>query len=215
MSSVPVSRLDEWIAPGRCALLIVDMQVDFASVDGVLGRAGLDLTGVTDALERARELAAAARVAGVKIVFVGLLTSPDTDSPVWVERSRRLGEDVGDGLCRLGSAGAAFVGPAPIAGDLVIFKTRYSAFHDGDLDLRLRNCGLDTLIICGLTTECCVDATARDAYQRDFHTFIAADACAAYDPDVHVAALRSLALNCAILATSEMIVQAWRCPPQA
>ena len=95
---------------------------------------------------------------------------------------------------------------------MVVAKSRYSAFHDTDLEARLRAAGIDTLVICGLTTECCVDAAARDAYQRDFHVFIASDACAAYDPDLHTLALRSLELNCAILATSEAIVAVWDQP---
>ncbi len=205
----------EWIAPARSALLIVDMQVDFALADGALGRAGVDLSAVPEALRQAGRLARAARSAGATVVFVGLRTTPETDSPAWAERSRRLGEVESEGLCRCGEAGAAFVGPTPADGDFVVVKTRYSAFHNTDLESRLRAAGVDTLVICGLTTECCVDAAARDAFQRDFHVFVAGDACAAYQPDIHQAALRSLELNCAILAASDAIVTAWERSPHA
>jgi len=49
----------------------------------------------------------------------------------------------------------------------------------------------------------------RDAFHLDYHVFIAADACAAYAPDVHEAALKSLALHCAIIVTTDAVVGAW------
>jgi nicotinamidase-related amidase len=193
--------------------MIVDMQADFALADGALGRAGVDLSAVAEALLKAAQLVAAARDAGVMVVFVGLKTSPETDSPVWAERNHRLGEADAEALCRQGADGSEFVGPIPSKGDLVVAKTRYSAFHDTELDAQLRQAAVDTLVICGLTTECCVDAAARDAFQRDYHVFVAEDACAAYDAAVHSAALRSLRLNCAILAPTDAVVAAWEFRP--
>jgi ureidoacrylate peracid hydrolase len=202
--------LAAWIDPRRTALLIVDMQVDFAAPYGAMARAGADLTAVPAALAAATRLAAAARKAGAVVVFVGLQTSAETDPSAWTERTRRLGEAPGPPLCRAGEAGAAFFGPAPEAGEAVITKSGYSAFFGTDLDARLRGAGVDTVIVCGLTTECCVDGTVRDAFQLGYHVFVAADACAAYEGDLHAAVLRILALNCAILAATDEIVAAWR-----
>jgi ureidoacrylate peracid hydrolase len=112
-------------------------------------------------------------------------------------------------LCRIGTPGAAFVGPQPAAGELVIAKMRYSGFFRTDLDAELRARGLDTLVACGLTTECCVDCTVRDAFHLDYHVFVARDASAAYDSDLHEGALKSLELNCAILVDTAQVVAAW------
>ena len=95
------------------------------------------------------------------------------------------------------------------AGDVVIAKTRYSAFHGTSLDGLLKAKDVDTLVVCGLTTECCVDCTVRDAFHLDYQVFVAADACAAYEADLHDAALRSLELNCAILVKSDEVAAAW------
>jgi len=65
-------------------------------------------------------------------------------------------------------------------------------------------------VIAGLTTECCVESTARDAFERDYHVFIAKDAVAAYAPDLHQAALKALELNCAILIGADEIAAAWK-----
>ncbi len=206
-----VDGLAAWIAPGRTALVIVDMQTDFASPDGAVGRAGADLSAVPAALAAARRLADAARAAGAPVVFVGLTTTPEDDSTAWAERLRRQGGEPGPGLalCRAGTRGAAFVGPIPLVGEPVVTKVRYSGFFRTDLDAQLQRLGVDTLVVVGLTTDCCVDCTARDAFHLDYHVFVAADACAAYDADLHAAALRSLALNCAILVTADDVVAAW------
>jgi nicotinamidase-related amidase len=65
------------------------------------------------------------------------------------------------------------------------------------------------LVLAGLTTECCVDSTARDAFNHDFHVFVATDACAAYEPDLHAATLRMLDLNTAILTDADSVARVW------
>jgi nicotinamidase-related amidase len=206
-----MSLSPDWIAPNRTALVIIDMQVDFAAPEGVIGRMGVDMSGLAPALAAAERLAGAARAAGTPVVFVGLFTSPDTDSPAWRERMARRGgdPDVESDLCRAGQAGSDFYGPKPVDGELVIEKSRYSAFVGTDLEQRLRARGVDTLVLCGLTTECCVDCTARDAFHADFHVFVPVDACAAYEVDIHEAALKIMGLNFAILTDTDAVADAW------
>ncbi|HEX4195834.1 MAG TPA: cysteine hydrolase [Caulobacteraceae bacterium] len=202
--------LAAWIAPSRTALVVIDMQVDFASPDGALG-GFVDLSTAPAALAAAQSLVDGARAAGVAVVFVGLKTSPEADSPAWNERMRRRGGDPeqDSALCRAGTTGADFFGPQPLPGELVIAKRRYSGFFGTGLDAELRRRGLDTIVACGLTTECCVDSTVRDAFHLDYHVFVARDACAAYEPDLHEGALKSLDLNCAILVDSGQVLAAW------
>jgi ureidoacrylate peracid hydrolase len=203
--------LATWIAPKRTAVLIIDMQVDFASPDGALG-GFIDMSVVEPALAAAQKLAADARAAGVPVVFVGLHTTPETDSAAWNERMRRRGgdPDVDAALCRTGQVGSEFYGPQPAPGERVVAKTRYSGFVGTDLDMQLTKLGVDTLVVAGLTTECCVDSTVRDAFSLDYHVFVAADACAAYEPDIHEASLKVMALNSAILTDTAAIADAWK-----
>jgi len=203
--------LATWIAPKRTAVLVIDMQVDFASPDGVLG-AYVDMGVVKPALAAAEKLVADARAAGVPVVFVGLWTTPETDSPAWNERMRRRGgdPDVDAALCRAGQVGSEFYGPQPAPGELVVHKTRYSGFVGTDLDMRLTGMGVDTLVVAGVTTECCVDSTVRDAFDLDYHVFVAADACAAYEADIHEASLKVMELNSAILTDTAAIASAWK-----
>jgi ureidoacrylate peracid hydrolase len=205
------TKLASWIEPSRTALLIIDMQVDFASPSGAVGVGGTDLGDVPAALAAASRLAQAAREAGVRVVFVHLETREETDSAAWAERIRRRGGLPGKALalCRAGTPGADFCGPHPAEGDLAIAKSRYSAFFGTDLNARLKARGIDTLVVCGLTTDCCVDCTVRDAFHLDYHVILAADACAAYDSRLHGAALQSLETNFAILAAADDVIAAW------
>jgi len=203
--------LAAWIARGRTAVLVIDMQVDFAAPHGLLGCHGVDMSAVEPALAAAEQLVSEARAAGVPVIFVGLFTTLESDSPAWNERIRRRGgdPDTDAALCRVGTLGADFYGPQPIEGELVIEKTRYSGFLGTDLDARLKALGVDTLVVGGVTTECCVDSTVRDAFNLDYHVFVAADACAAYEADIHAASLKAMALNSAILTETSAVAAAW------
>lgn len=200
-----------WIAPGRTALLIVDMQVDFASPDGAAARDGADLSPVPAALAKAEQVADAARQAGVPVIFVGLCTRPETDSPAWRTLLERSGRDPDQAIafCRAGSPGAAFYGPRPVPGDSVVWKTGYGGFFGTDLDARLKGLEVDTLVVCGLTTECCVDQTVREGFQRGYQMFVVQDGCTAYDAELHAHTLRVLAANCALLTDGASVCRAW------
>lgn len=202
--------LATWIAPARTAVLVIDIQVDFASPEGALG-GYVDMAVVRPAVAAAERLVETARSAGVPVIFVGLFTTPEADSPSWKERLRRRGGNADDesALCREGEVGSHFYGPKPLPGELVVKKTRYSGFLGTDLDARLKALGVDTLVVAGLTTECCVDSTVRDAFNLDYHVFVAADACAAYEPDLHAGALKMLDLNTAILTDTASVARAW------
>ncbi len=205
-----VDGLATWIAPKRTAVVVIDIQVDFASPEGALG-AYVDMAVVQPAVAAAETLVETARANGVPVVFVGLFTTPETDSPSWKERVRRRGGDPDNesALCRDGEVGSEFYGPKPQPGEIVVKKTRYSGFVGTDLDARLKALGVDTLVVAGLTTECCVDSTVRDAFSLDYHAFVAADACAAYEADIHEASLKVMELNSAILTDTAAIANAW------
>jgi len=201
----------DWIAPTRTALLVIDCQVDFGASDGEMARRGADMTAPLAALEKAQALVEAARSAGVAVVFVRLITNPAAESYVIRESRARQGED-GPDLCVEGTHGADFVGPQPLPGELVISKNRYSAFARTGLADQLHAGGIDTLVLAGLTTECCVASSAWDGFEHDFHIFIAEDACAAYEPDLHSHALKALALSGATVASVQEFAENWKKP---
>jgi nicotinamidase-related amidase len=174
----------------KAALILIDLQADFASADGAMARQGHDVTAAQLAVERAHALTASAREAQVPVVFVRLITTDD--------------------LCVEGTPGAAFVGPQPQAGEAIVTKSRFSAFTGTGLGTRLRSEGIDTVVLAGLTTECCIAASAWAAFEEGFQLVIAADACAAYDYDLHRATLEALKLSGAGVIDSSTLAAGWK-----
>ena len=201
-----------WIAPKRTALLLIDFQVDFAARDGLMAQAGADVTAAQVAVKQAEYLADAARAAGVLLVFTRAIARPDVSEPLLEEAKARRGEQDAPRLCVEGTRGAEFVGPQPRHGELVVSKHRYSIFHGTGLDAALKAKGIDTLVVSGVTTECCVQSSVWTAFERRYHVFVAADACAAYEDDLHRGALKAMEMSGANLAPAGDFVAIWNNP---
>ena len=82
---------------------------------------------------------------------------------------------------------------APAPGEVVLDKPGKGAFCETDLGLILRNRGIATLLVAGVTTEVCVHTTIREANDRGFRCIAIADACASYFPTFHAAGLAMIA----------------------
>lgn len=204
-----------WAPPGpvrECALLVVDVQRDFADPAVLTWLDAADRDRVAAAVRRTSGLVDAARAAGVRVVWVGLGQDP---AEPWAASRWLRGlpadpaDDPEEEPCVEGSPGAAWFGVAPAPGEEVVVKRRYSGFHGTGLADTLRSAGTTWVAAAGLTTECCVDATVRDAFQLGFRTVVASDATAAYQEDAHRHALAALGQNAAVVATADAVAAAW------
>lgn len=208
--SVDAGVLPEMIPPSSTAMVIIDVQEDFVSPDGAAGQWGIDLGGLEPPLRRIEHLIALARARGVTLVYVRVVTRPETDSGALKLLHQRKGHPPQAlAICRAGTKGADYYRIRPQAGDIEIEKPLYSSFVGTDLDAQLRARGIETLVIVGFTTDCCVDCTARDAFHLNYNVFIVADACAAYEESLHDGALDALSKNCALLTDSDAVRKAW------
>jgi len=110
--------------------------------------------------------------------------------PAKVERgapTKRIGDPgpMGRILVR-GEAGHEIVPElAPVDGEVVLDKPGKGAFHQTDLSQILQNRAVDTLFVCGVTTEVCVHTTIREANDRGYRCVALGDACASYFPEFH------------------------------
>jgi nicotinamidase-related amidase len=180
----------------RAALVIIDMQRDFLEPGGFGETLGNDISLLKAAVGPCEATLAAARAAGMLVVHTREGHRPDlSDAPkAKVERgepSLRIGAPgpMGRILIR-GEPGHDIIPElAPLAGEPVIDKPGKGAFYQTDLELMLRNRGIDTLFVCGVTTEVCVNTTVRDANDRGYRCVVIADACASYFPEFHAAGL--------------------------
>ncbi len=178
--------------PAHTAVIVVDMQHDFASAGGMFDCAGIDISPVQAIVEPTRRLIDAARTAGIRVIYLKMAFSPDLkdagfpDSPTWLKHAPlRVGEDTSapDGrpsrvLVRDTWNTDIVEELAPQADDIVIYKTRYSGFYGTDLEATLKELAVETLLFVGATTSVCVESTVRDAMFRDFHCVVLADCTA-------------------------------------
>src|SRR5207248_780442 len=170
------------IDPARSAVIVVDMENDFAAKGGMFDRAGVDVSGAQKAIGPTAKVLAAARQAGLKIIYLKMGYRPDlsdlgaTDS---VNRTRHLKFGVGQKIqAPDGRESRVLIRDMwdtdivpelkPQLNDIVLYKTRFSGFYQTDLDAILKKFGIKYLIVTGLTTSICVESTVRDAMFRDY-----------------------------------------------
>jgi nicotinamidase-related amidase len=178
------------------ALIVVDMQRFF------LEETSPSFTcGGLAILPTLKRLLAAFRLAGRPVIFTQHVHHPgDLDSGImgwWWE-----------GTCLEGSAESA-IHPelAPLPGEKVVLKHRYSAFYNTDLETVLRCLKVEDLVITGIMTNMCCESTARDAYYRDYRVFFPADATGSITEEMHLASLLNLAFGFAHVTTARDIAQ--------
>jgi ureidoacrylate peracid hydrolase len=174
-------RLDEKIQPSRTALLVIDMQNDFVHDDGHCAKSfGLPMvSGFQSVIAPIARLAGVARAAGVPVIYTKVVQLPDGSlaSPVWLADNLRYGYEPLQ--CMQGSWGWEIIDELlPAAGDLVVEKTRRSAFQGTNLENLLRARGTESLVVTGVAGSGCVLSTVRDAIERDYFTIVVRDCIA-------------------------------------
>lgn len=161
------------------ALLLIDLQVDYFN-DDELARCR------DDVIDAANLLARRARDAGALVIVVRTVHSKDRST--WALNML----DDGQGMTFEDEKGSA-TDPGLDVGDATeIVKTRDSAFYGTELEDLLRAHGVTAIAIAGVSTESCINATATDAYARDFRVVLADRATASVDADMHDHVLRLL-----------------------
>lgn len=183
--------LEEMAEPGKVALLVIDQQNDFTHDDGYYARYGLDVSMVQAITDPINRLTAAARTAGVPVIFSQNVIKQGfvSDSPVWLAAHANMGLerlDQDDFYTLEDTWGAEIYEDVVVADDDVILpKLRSTVFHNTPLEALLRAKGMETLVITGQVTEGCVDNTIRGARDRDFYTPLVPDAVASTSRERH------------------------------
>jgi len=216
LSHVPILRsLEAKVDPRHTALIVIDVQNDFCAPGGMMDKEGLDLSLAQAMGDRMPALIDAARKAGSTVVFVRNVYSSSGNSylsDVWLEQAtRRRGESYTKrDVCAADSWEGDFYGDiAPLPGEAIITKHRYSAFHNTDLQTVLRANGIRTVVLAGVATNVCVETTAREAFIRDFYVVFLDDGTATYAEADHAATLSIIDRNFGQVATIAEVVDVW------
>ncbi|BEH01107.1 peroxyureidoacrylate/ureidoacrylate amidohydrolase RutB [Brooklawnia propionicigenes] len=168
------------INPATTALVLIEFQNEFTSPGGVLHDAVAEVMDSTGMLDNTTALVDKAREAGVTIMH-----APITFAPGYCELTRHpygILKGVVDGNAFVkGTWGAAIVDDlTPVAGDILIEGKRgLDTFASTNLDFILRSKGIDTIILAGFLTNCCVESTMRSGYENGYRVITLTDCTAA------------------------------------
>ena len=191
--------MDLVLEPSRTALVVIDLQRGIVAAP-TAPRPGAEVAA------RTVDLATAMRAAGGTVVLVHVTPSPDRKDGLRPITDASVGGAAGGpgaGGPGGGAAGGAGrtpppdwaeilpeLGPQPR--DIVITKRQWGAFYGTELDLQLRRRGIDTIVLCGISTNVGVESTARDAFERGYQQVFVEDAMAAREADEHAHTVRTL-----------------------
>lgn len=181
------------------ALLIIDMQRDFMEPGGFGEALGNDVSRLAAAIKPIAAVLVAAREMGVLVIHTREGHLPDlSDAPqAKIERGSpglRIGDPgpMGRILIR-GEAGHDIIPELyPLDHEIVIDKPGKGAFYATELDDLLKKYRIANLLVCGVTTEVCVNTTVREANDRGYRCVVLADGCASYFPEFHDVGLKMI-----------------------
>jgi nicotinamidase-related amidase len=204
--------------PARAALVIIDMQRDFLEPGGFGESLGNDVSLLRRTIEPTKRLLAMARTAGMTVIHTREGHRADlTDLPL----AKKVRGNPAVGIGDMGAMGRILVrGEAghdiipelyPVAGEPVVDKPGKGAFYATDLDTILKNRGIAQLVVCGVTTEVCVNTSVREANDRGYDCLVVEDCCGSYFPEFQEMGLRMIKAQGGIfgwVAPSDAVISA-------
>lgn len=189
MATVQAEPYEFAFAPSTAALVIIDMQRDFVDPGGFGEALGNDVSLLRKAIAPTKRVLDAARKRGLLVIHTREGHRPDlADLPEAKKLRGRLKTGIGDPgpmgrILVRGERGHDIIDelkPAP--GEPVVDKPGKGAFYATDLDSMLHNRGIRQLVVCGVTTEVCVNTTVREANDRGYDCLVLEDCVGSYFP---------------------------------
>ena len=184
------------VNPEKVAVLVIDMTNAFVEPG-----APLEVPKAREIIPALKRVLASCRGLGIPILYV-------------IHAFREDGLDAGlmfdfypvlkSGCLNYGSSGTqVYAEISPEANDITVYKNRYSAFFNTDLDLILRRLGKDTIIVTGEASEFCCESTVRDAFYRDYKVLFLSDANASSSEQLHAATMKTISNGFGEVLSSE------------
>jgi nicotinamidase-related amidase len=188
------------------ALIVIDMQRDFAEPGGFGESLGNDVSRITKIIPTVKRLIEGFRAAGLPVIHTMECHKPDLSDLPPAKQNRgnptlRIGDMGPMGRILIaGEPGTAILPElAPIKGETVIEKPGKGAFYATDLGAVLSLKGIEQLVFAGVTTEVCVQTSMREANDRGFECLLATDATESYFPEFKEAAIAMIHAQGAIV----------------
>jgi ureidoacrylate peracid hydrolase len=180
--------------PSKTALIVVDMQNGYCSPGGYFSELGVDLAPTQSVIPAIAELIRVSRSGGMQVIWfqngwdaeqkeAGGPNSVNQLKGNSLKLMRKRPELYGKLLTKGGWDYELVKELKPESSDIIIQKPRYSGFTGTQLDSILRSRRIETLLVCGVATNVCVESTIRDAYFNEYFPVLIRDACYQAGPD--------------------------------
>ena len=200
-----LGRLKAKLNPESTALIIIDMQKDFCCEGGSFHKRGFDIRPAQQLARRLNSFLKDVREVLKHIIHLQMIKKPELSSPAVNELYERKE------LTRF--LDPAFAEPyevIPQPGDVTIPKYKYSGFVSTYLDQYLRSKSINTLILTGISTNVCVESTARDGFMREYYVVIPSDLTEGTSTEAKQWSLLNLDMFFGEVVTSEQILVCWK-----
>ncbi|WP_062048359.1 cysteine hydrolase [Bacillus sp. JCM 19034] len=186
----------------QSALVVVDMQNDFVANGGAFHQSGFCVNHYQALEPIIISLIERARNENIPVIFLRMVHTTENDKEgAWVQRRKARKHP---NSCREGTWGSEFYHKLqPKFGDYVVEKHRYSAFLNPAFEELLQSLHIKTLILIGINTNTCVESTARDAHQRDYHVVVIKDATTCAFKDAYQPSLTTIERHFGIVILSD------------
>ncbi len=202
--------------PSATALVVIDMQRDFAEPGGFGASLGNDVSRIQAIVPTVKRLIEGFRTAGLPVIHTMECHRPDLSDLPPAKRSRgnptiRIGDPGPMGRVLISGEPGTQILPelAPLPGEIVIEKPGKGAFYATRFGEVLKTLGATQLVFAGVTTEVCVQTTMREANDRGYECLLAEDATESYFPEFKAAAVAMIRAQGAIVgwtATTDQIL---------
>ena len=188
------------------ALIVIDMQRDFAEPGGFGASLGNDVSRITRIVPDVKRLIEGFRTAGLPVIHTMECHRPDLSDLPPAKRNRgnpalKIGDEGPMGrVLIVGEPGTAILSElAPTDGEIVIEKPGKGAFYATPLGDLLKARGIEQLVFAGVTTEVCVQTTMREANDRGYECLLAEEATESYFPEFKKATIAMITAQGAIV----------------
>lgn len=200
-------ELKEKISPKHTALLVIDIQNDFAAPDGLLAKGGRDMLMVEPMIEKLQKTIAIAQVTGVPIFYTQQIYDRSKLTELQKEQYDMDGKYI---TCDIKTDGYKFYKIKPSA-ESVFVKYNYNAFSNPELEKKIKEHDIKTLVIAGLDTYWCVETAIRNAFDLGYKVVVPKDlvACNGRHQDLHRRTLELVQKTFGVIVTSEEINKIW------
>jgi ureidoacrylate peracid hydrolase len=198
------------------ALIIVDMQNDFLHPDGSFGRRaaehpelGIDLPFLMSTIPHVKRLTNAFRAASRPVIYVAHILKHDYSDAAFPYWRLRLQPATGNSThCVEGTWGAEIIDELrPHESDHLVAKKGFGGFANTELDTILRNMGVTTCVVAGVTTCVCVSSTVRGGVEHNYSMILASDAVAEVSRETHESELKTMNRVFADVKTTDEVLR--------